>query len=244
MASKTTKQLSYERRKAARRIKALQKIGRSKSISSQARGLIKLYEKELKKASRASMQRTSSGKVIKSHTTEEYKQNALRNLQEVNERYSSYVHSMASQNKVTQSEINIASVGGESRYTQQQVKAFYRQTMHIWMKRDASGAPMFDPKQRNEAIMSYYGETSLERVFQKVISEIEEEKLQSKVESGEVTQEEVDLAKEIIRNRSQYSDDEVGWAYETLKTNDTSEGIKSPISGTNGQNIPDIAPAH
>lgn len=226
--SQIAKQLQNERRKIARRIKSLQQAAKETQSTTVA-STIQEEIRMLQKAKRASKLRTKSGRVIKSHNTEEYKQNALRTLQELNDKYGSYVRSMRSQNAITQTEINIASVGGESTYTREEVKAFYHATEKIWNAKSQTGESIVGEHNRNEAIMKAYGVRSLSEVFKIVLDEV---KLDAKIAQGLVSEEDVAVAKEIIRNRRQYTEAELEWAWDALDVNDVSEGIASPTADT------------
>ena len=63
----------------------------------------------------------------------------------------------------TQTQLNAASVGAASTYTQEQVRIFYRATQSAWQR------PGVSLKDRNQAILEYYGYENLSELVSDVL---------------------------------------------------------------------------
>lgn len=219
--NKLSQQTQNERRKAERRINAIKRI--MKGTKNEAvRKEYSAEVKELQKAVRATKVRTKAGKLIKSHTAEAYRSQALETLRKINLKRTDLVTNLySSSNIVVQNEINRASIKTNENktvgaYNRDTVATFYKRTQSIWNQKNADGSQKYGEHERNIAIMKALGTSSLEKAFEQVLA-------------GEAfTAEQRADAKEIIRNSSDHNQQEIEWAWMVLNVNDTSEGIGSP----------------
>ena len=110
-------------------------------------------------------------------------------------------------------------VGEEiSGLTKAQVQIFYRATQKAWQN-----VPV---EQRNEAILKYYHQRDLEKLFNDVLQRNED----------------VEKANEILANPDDYTDAEKKWAYETIQDNDDEFRYVSAVSGAVSAEISPVAP--
>lgn len=112
-------------------------------------------------------------------------------------------------------------VGEEiSGLTKAQVQIFYRATQKAWQK-----VPV---EQRNEAILKYYHQRDLEKLFNDVLSDQRNR--------------DVEKANEILANPDDYTDAEKKWAYETIQDNDDEFRYVPVVSGAVSAEVSPVAP--
>lgn len=218
--AKNTKQYQKarnERRKAQRRIKALEQQ-MQKAGNSKTRSKLKGRIEELTKAVESTrMYSTETGKRVR--TQSDVARN-IEQLSRINSDFSYLTKSQTRSNKSVEIEINRASVGESSMYTNTQVKVFYRATQKAWQN-----SPIAD---RNKAILDYYGEKSLKKVFEDVVNNEQNSNVQKAIE--------------ILQNGSEYSDEEKAWALEQLQDNDDLLRYTVVPSGIASEDVSPVAP--
>ena len=110
-------------------------------------------------------------------------------------------------------------VGEEiSGLTKAQVQIFYRATQKAWQN-----VPV---EQRNEAILKYYHQRDLEKLFNDVLQRNED----------------VEKANEILANPDDYTDAERKWAYEIIQDNDDEFRYLPVVSGAVSAEVSPVAP--
>lgn len=213
-ATQQYKRVSNERAKASRRINALQKQlagAQSPQARIKLQGRITQYQNAIE-ATR--MYSSETGKRVRNRA--EIATN-LEQLTRINNANSGLVRSQKKANQATQIEINRASVGIESKYTEEQVHYFYRETMKAWQNAPA--------EQRNEAILNYYGERNLANLFEQI--------------TGPEDARQTMWAIETLKN-PESSDDDKLTAMNILQDNED-EYVKSP-TGKSEYELPTEAP--
>lgn len=191
----------YERRKANRRIKALQddlSSAKSQKARSRIRGAISEIEKAIE-ATRTYSKET--GKRIR--TAAEVAAN-VANLARLNISNTFLVGSNKKRNLATAKQINMAGSRDEgtraaSQYTKEQVRIFYRATQKAW---DRPDVPI---ERRNEAIMRYYGSHVLSELFDEITTDARNQAIQR--------------ANAIIANPENFTDEDRQWAFEVIADN-------------------------
>lgn len=218
--AKNTKQYQKarnERRKAQRRIKALEQQ-MQKAGNSKTRSKLKGRIEELTKAVESTrMYSTETGKRVR--TQSDVAAN-IEQLSRINSNFSYLTKSQTRSNKSVEIEINRASVGESSMYTNTQVKVFYRATQKAWQN-----SPIAD---RNKAILDYYGEKSLKKVFEDVVNNEQNSNVQKAIE--------------ILQNGSEATDEEKAWALEQLQDNDDLLRYTVVPSGIASEDVSPVAP--
>jgi truncated hemoglobin YjbI len=112
-------------------------------------------------------------------------------------------------------------VGEEiSGLTKAQVQIFYRATQKAWQN-----VPV---EQRNEAILKYYHQRDLEKLFNDVLSDQRNK--------------DVEKANEILANPDDYTDAERKWAYEVIQDNDDEFRYLPVVSGAVSAEVSPVAP--
>ena len=169
--SAIAKQGRNERRRLQRRIDKLQsELDSGKEMTDIAQKKLQDSIEELKQAQEATkLVTTIEGKVLRK--TEEQVKTAISEAQVINRRYSVYLDTERKSFLATQSELNKASAGLESIYTKEQAQIFYKMTQKAWQREKV------DPKHRNEAILEYYGRTSL-AAFVDEVTEMNKKRLE------------------------------------------------------------------
>lgn len=164
---KKEKPLSYlaklARARGVRRINAEQRIAQNQNLPERIREAARESIRELRGAIEATMLRTRSGKPIAGR--KEQLQANLEKLNKINARESFGLGRHGQSNLVTRYELNKAASGKPAAYTEAETKVFYRATQKAWDR------PGVNPKQRNEAILEYYGRKNLADLVQEVITE-------------------------------------------------------------------------
>ena len=129
---------------------------------------------------------------------------------------------MASNQRIQGPSQNAKRTVGEeiSGLTKAQVQIFYRATQKAWQN-----VPV---EQRNEAILKYYHQRDLEKLFNDVLS-------------GQRNKD-VEKANEILANPDDYTDAEKKWAYETIQDNDDEFRYVSAVSGAVSAEVSPVAP--
>lgn len=217
MANNTSQynKVRNERRKAQRRIDALQNQYKS-AVSPTAKKRLKSQIKSLN----AAVEKTytySNGKKIRDS---KQVSRAYANLIKKNSNLSNYVHSNAAANRAAAIEINKASVGASSTYSESQVHIFYRSTMKAWQNLPAGS-------DKNKAILDYYGYASLDEAFNDVTSNEQNVNVQKAID--------------ILNNPKDYTDDDRAWAFNFISDNDDDFTI-SPPNGKDISNLSPVAP--
>lgn len=150
------------RKRADVRIKGLLQVLRSENLPDVTR---KVFQKEimsLNAEKAATRIRTKTGKIIPGRTQSELNA-ALERLNERVEATTIYTGDRRRAFKVTQSELNKASVGLPSQYTKAEAKIFYKATQKAWQRAGVT------EHNRNEAILEYYGRTNLAAFVKEVL---------------------------------------------------------------------------
>lgn len=205
------------RRKAQRRINALEKQ-LTTAGNHNTREKLKGRIKELTKAVEET--RTYSSETGKRVRTASDVAANINRLEKLNKDFSYLTTSQTRSNKAVEVEINRASVGVESMYTETQVKVFYRATQKAWQNRPIA--------ERNKAILDYYGEKSLKKVFEDVVSNEQNSNVQKAID--------------ILQNGSEATDDEKAWALEQLQDNDDLLRYTVVPSGVASEDVSPVAP--
>lgn len=204
MATARYNKIRNERRKAQRRIKAIDRQ-LEKTESLEARKTLEARKANLEAGIEASrMYSKETGKKIRSDIEVE---RGVKYLEAQTRKATTYVQSHKQQNKATAIEINRAGSGGM--YTKREVQLFFKETQWAWNREDVK------PKDRLNAIMEAYGENDLAALFDRLINE----------ESVR----EIEYAKEILDNPDCYTDEEKIWAHQVLNDNNDAV-IDSPDS--------------
>lgn len=204
-------------RKAERRISYYKEIAKDKNTSESQRSAIASYIKELRQAKNQSRTYTSTGKRIKSHTTEVREEalkklNALnaqqglsrkekewtkRNLSEKLEKLTKSVdkYQYAKANRQFQDQINLASKKGTAGIiSPEQMHVFFKATLSAWKGLSNQG-------ERFEAIKSYYGKENLWDVFDMIMNK-EQKTLELmrvlKEQDGQLTEEQMEFYADVL----------------------------------------------
>lgn len=216
MAKKATaqyKQVKNARRQANTRIKRLTKDLQAATSAKAKANITRKIEQFRDALESVRTYSSATGKRVR--TSAQVAEN-LKNLQQLNFSENVLVRGTRRANEATKVEINKASVGMPSIYSETQVKIFYRETMKAWQN-----VPI---EKRNEAIMKYYGEKNLSKLFEEVTRD---EKAQ-----------EWQWALEVAKN-PEASDEDKKRAFEIIKDNQD-EFVVSPDLKQSSINIPDI----
>lgn len=206
-----------ERRKAENRLKVLQ--AQLAGVQSQAgKARINQQIQTIQDAIESTrMYSQETGKLIR--TRQEVASN-LQNLVRLNQEYGTLVKSQTKSNKATQIEINKASTGKSTIYTQEQVHMFYRATQRAW--ENAA------PDKRNEAILAYYGERSLRKVFEEVINSPDNQRLQHAID--------------VLEHARDYSEEDVNDAMQVLQDNEDEFTVSPPDGATETPDYNNVSP--
>lgn len=150
------------------RRQADRKIARLKQMESEAKDTYlkhgaRLRREALEEAKKGTYYRyTENGVSVK--TTEESRREALQKSAQL---LKSLQHVSAAGRRnlaSTQTQLNAASVGAASMYTQEQVRIFYRATQAAWQR------PGVKLQDRNQAILEYYGYENLSQLVSDVLT--------------------------------------------------------------------------
>ena len=221
--SKQYQRKRNEARKAQRRIKALKQqldIAQSPSAQQRLKSQIDLYNSAIEAT------RTYSAKTGKKIRNKSEIQQNIEYLSRLNEQNAQLVSGSAKArqlraNKATEKMINMASsrkTEEAAPYTRTQVQIFYRATQEAWQN-----SPL---ENRNQAILNYYGMTSLQEVFEQV--------------TGDQRNKDVQRANEIVNNPQDYSEEDRKWAFNVIQDNEDEYQI-SPEKGA-GLPASDVSP--
>ena len=221
--SKQYQKKRNEVRKAQRRISALQQqltIAQSPAAQQRLQSQIDRYNSEIEAT------RTYSSETGKKIRTKAEVQQNIESLSRMNEQNANLVGGSAKArqlraNKATEKMINMASsrkTEEASPYTRTQVQIFYRATQEAWQNSSLEN--------RNQAILNYYGMTSLQEVFEQV--------------TGDQRNKDVQRANEIVNNPQDYSEEDRKWAFNVIQDNEDEYQI-SPEKGA-GLPASDVSP--
>lgn len=221
-----SKQYQHRRnevRKAQRRIKAIKKLleaSQSTAAQQRLKSQIDTYNSAIEAT------RTYSSKTGKKIRTQAEVSQNIDALSRINEQNSQLVNVSAKArqlraNKATQKMISMASSSkteNASPYTKTQVQIFYRATQKAWQNAPLEG--------RNQAILDYYGMTSLQEVFEQV--------------TGNQRNKDVQRATEIVNNPQDFSEEDRKWAFDVIQDNEDEYQISPPKGG--GASPSDVSP--
>ena len=151
------------RRNLQRRINKLENRLNTNTPRTQiAEERIKKSIVKLREAQEATKFRATVDGAMRTRTEEEIKAGIAR-AKELSTRYTVYLDTERKSFLTTQSELNKASVEQPSVYTKEEVQIFYKMTQEAWQREGV------DLHERNEAILAYYGRTSLAEFVDEVL---------------------------------------------------------------------------
>lgn len=213
--SKQYQQKRNEVRKAQRRINALKQqlaIAQSPAAQQRLKAQIDRYNSAIEAT------RTYSAETGKKIRNKAEVQQSIESLSRMNEQNSQLVSGSAKArqlraNKATEKMINMASsrkTEEASPYTRTQVQIFYRATQEAWQN-----SPL---ENRNQAILNYYGMTSLQEVFEQV--------------TGDQRNKDVQRAMDIVSNPQDFSEEDRKWAFDVIQDNEDEYQISPPKGGS------------
>lgn len=144
------------RRKGQRRIKRLQDLISNDNTTERVRNWAEQQVKEISSAMQGTRQYSKSGKRDKSKT-ESYIKGQISRLEAAIENVAPVFESRGDSFIVTQTELNRASSGTPSIYTNVEARLFYKVTQKLWQR---EGVGEHD---RNVAILEHYNESRIKK---------------------------------------------------------------------------------
>ena len=179
------------RRQAERRISQLERMAESARNDYVRQGIAQRIER-IKEAAEGTYINNASGRRIAGRTEADRRESLQHLASELSS--TRYASNRGRRNLAsTQMQINLASTGqASSMYSEAEVKIFYRATQRAWQREGVS------TRDRNEAILEYYGYESLSQAISDVLALNWKAVESSKVKVQEImTKEQQEMAEEM-----------------------------------------------